>query len=59
MTTGQQCIKLVVKNSENQIGTKLWLQNVSSGGPALRVGATCSLIILSQRGYSSKLCHIV
>ena len=27
MTTGQECIELVVKKSENQIGgTKLWLQ---------------------------------
>ena len=27
MTTRQECIELVVKKSENQIGTKLWLQN--------------------------------
>ena len=26
MTTGQECLELVVKKSENQIGIKLWLQ---------------------------------
>ena len=51
MTTKQECIELIVKKSENQIGTKLWLQK----GPLVpslsffKEAIAASLVILCNK----------